>query len=191
MIKSGDLNSLSRKILEPALDSDVYVIFGASFIKGWLIDFLVKRKAINIHMGMSPYYRGSSCNFWSVYDNNFHLTGATIHMLSKGLDSGDMLYHVAPTTKGCSTSFDFTMMTVKSAHESLVSRIADKSIFSFRPVTQNKSQAIRYTRNADFTDDIAKSFLERNLSIEEIEEGLSKNKDSIELYKPYYRLADD
>lgn len=186
VIKSGDLNLLSRPTLEPALDSDFYIVFGASFIKGWLIDFLVKRKAINIHMGMSPYYRGSSCNFWASYDGNYHLVGATIHMLSKGLDNGDMLYHVAPTTKDCNTPFDFTMRTVKSAHKSLVSRIADKSIFSFKPIAQDRSQEIRYTKNIDFSDAVARDFLGRKLSIDEIEEGLSRNKCSSELYNPYY-----
>ena len=40
-IKSGDLNKLDRNQLSDALQSDVYVVFGASYIKGWLIDFLV------------------------------------------------------------------------------------------------------------------------------------------------------
>ena len=76
--------------LQAALSSDIYIVFGASFIKGWLVDFLIKNKAINIHMGLSPYYRGSSCNFWAMYDNNPNYVGATIHYLSKGLDSGEI-----------------------------------------------------------------------------------------------------
>ena len=97
-IKSGDLNKLSRKQLSDALQSDVYVVFGASYIKGWLIDFLIEHRAINIHMGLSPYYRGSSCNFWALFDNNPSYVGATIHLLSKGLDSGDMLFPLCPKT---------------------------------------------------------------------------------------------
>ena len=38
-IKSGDLNRLDRAQLSEALSSDVYVVFGASYIKGWLIDY--------------------------------------------------------------------------------------------------------------------------------------------------------
>ena len=73
--------------------SDLYIVFGSSYIKGRLINFLIKNKAINIHMGISPYYRGSDCNFWSLYDNNFHLVGGTVHLISKGLDSGPILFH--------------------------------------------------------------------------------------------------
>ena len=52
-VKSGDLNLLSRNQFEAALNSDVYVVFGASYIKGWLSDFLVEKDAITIHMGIS------------------------------------------------------------------------------------------------------------------------------------------
>ena len=83
-IKLGDLNMLDRPTLSDALQSDVYVVFGASYIRDWLIDFLVEHRAINIHMGLSPYYRGSSCNFWALYDNNAGYVGATIHLLGKG-----------------------------------------------------------------------------------------------------------
>ena len=43
MIKQGDLNSISKKDLKFALNSDVYIIFGASYItNNWLINFLIK-----------------------------------------------------------------------------------------------------------------------------------------------------
>ena len=81
-IKGGDLNRLNAETLAPALESDVYIVFGASYIKGWLIDFLVDKKAVNIHMGVSPYYRGSSCNFWALYDHKPEFVGSTVHPVS-------------------------------------------------------------------------------------------------------------
>lgn len=113
-IKTGDLNQLSDNTLSEALASDIYIVFGASYIKGWLVDFLIKKEALNIHMGISPYYRGSSCNFWALYDENPSYVGATIHMLSKGLDSGDILFHCLPKMKNGDNSFDFTMRDRKS-----------------------------------------------------------------------------
>ena len=45
MIKQGDLNNISKKDLKFALNSDVYIIFGASYItNNWLINFLIKKK---------------------------------------------------------------------------------------------------------------------------------------------------
>ena len=54
-IKSGDLNRLDRSQLEEALHSDVYVVFGASYIKGWLIDFLVQRRCAQYPYGDFPF----------------------------------------------------------------------------------------------------------------------------------------
>jgi folate-dependent phosphoribosylglycinamide formyltransferase PurN len=164
-VKSGDLNLLDRAQMQEALESDVYVVFGASYIKGWLIDFLVQNNAINIHMGISPYYRGSSCNFWALYDNNPSYVGATIHMLSKGLDSGDMLFHCLPKYIEGDTPFDFTMRSVLAAHYGLCESISDCSIFSAERVSQNKSKELRSTKNADFTDVEANEFLLREYSI--------------------------
>jgi folate-dependent phosphoribosylglycinamide formyltransferase PurN len=186
IIQSGDLNRIDRSILAPALESDVYVVFGSSFIKGWLIDHLVSNNAINIHMGLSPYYRGSSCNFWSLYDDNAHLMGATIHMLSKGLDSGDILYHVAPTTVNCSNAFDFTMMSVKSAHQSLVERISSGALYKYNPVRQDANLEVRYSKRSDFTDEIAKDFLDRQVSISEISSMISKKQKITDYIEPYY-----
>jgi folate-dependent phosphoribosylglycinamide formyltransferase PurN len=164
-IKSGDLNFLVRDQLQEALQSDVYIVFGASYIKSWLVDFLLQNNAFNIHMGLSPYYRGSSCNFWALYDDKPSFVGATIHMLSKGLDSGDMLFHCIPTYVDGDTPFDFTMRSVTAAHVGLTQAIKDGSIFRMKRVVQNKDREVRYTRNADFTDAIANEFLGRGGSI--------------------------
>ncbi|AKP26371.1 Formyl transferase domain protein [Leptospira interrogans serovar Manilae] len=164
-VKSGDLNMLTMKQLGDALLSDLFVVFGSSYIKGWLIDFLISKNALNIHMGLSPYYRGSSCNFWALYDGNPAYVGATIHMLSKGLDNGDMLFHCIPKLKEGDTSFDFTMRSVLVAHEGLVKAIQSNSIFSMPTVKQDRSLEVRYTKNIEFTDSVVSEFLSRRLNL--------------------------
>lgn len=164
-MKSGDLNHASRTQLSDALESDAYIVFGASYIKGWLIDHLVEKGALNIHMGISPYYRGSSCNFWALYDARPSYVGATIHMLSKGLDSGDMLFHCVPRLHEGDTAFDFTMRSVAVAHKGLVEAVSSGEIFSMPRVEQERNLEVRYTRNADFTDSVAREFLDRRIDM--------------------------
>ena len=126
-LENVNLNNYSIKFLSDFLKSDVYVVFGSSYIKGELADFLISHKALNIYMGVSPYYRGTDCNFWALYDNNPHLVGATIHMLSKGLDSGPILYHALSEIKD--DPFLYTMSTVKSAFHSLTEKIKNGRYF--------------------------------------------------------------
>ena len=163
-IEMGQLNKIPLIELDLFLKSDIYVIFGSSFLKGELIDFLIKNKALNIHMGVSPYYRGTDCNFWALYDENPHLVGATIHYISKGLDSGPILYH-AISNDYKDDCFTYTMSTVKSAFVSLVERIKKKSIFNSEPIIQNRNNEIKYSKKVDFNDQVIQIFLDKKIKL--------------------------
>jgi len=162
-IISADLNKCSLTFLSDFLNSDIYVVFGGNYIKGELVDFLVEKKTINIHAGVSPYYRGTDCNFWALYDNNPHLVGATIHMLSKVLDSGPILYHAMSKLK--SNPFEYTMSTVKSAFHSIAERIKDKSIFNIEPIKQDKSKEIRYSKKIEFNEENIKNYFNKTIDL--------------------------
>ena len=162
-LESGDLNKCSTEFLSDFLKSDVYIVFGSSYIRGELVNFLVNHKALNIHMGVSPYYRGTDCNFWALFDDNSHLVGATIHLLSKGLDSGPILYHALSEIKD--DPFVYTMSTVKSAFHSLAERIKNETIFKYLPELQNKSKEIRYSRKNEFNDEVVKLLLSKKIDL--------------------------
>ena len=175
---SGDLNKCPIDLLSDFLKSDIYVAFGSSYIKGELIDFLVKQRAINIHAGVSPYYRGRDCNFWALFNNNPHLVGATIHMLSKGLDSGPILYHALSEIK--EDPFIYTMSVVKSAFHSITQKIKNKSIFEHAPEIQDKSKEIKYSKKNQFNDEVIKKFLSNKID-------LNSKAFKLDLYKnPYF-----
>ena len=175
---SGDLNQCSINLLSDFLKSDVYVVFGSSYIKGELVDFLVKQQAINIHAGVSPYYRGTDCNFWALYDDNPHLVGTTIHLLSKGLDSGPMLYHAMSNIK--THPFEYTMSTVKSAFHSIAERIKDGSIFKIKSVVQDKSKEVRYSKKSEFSEEVVKEYFEKKIDLN------SKKFDNSLLKEPFF-----
>lgn len=177
-IQEGELNKTSLNLLKDFLESDYYIIFGSSFIKGDLIDFLIQNKAINIHMGVSPYYRGTDCNFWALYDNNPHLVGATIHMLSKELDNGPILYHAMSdlTTE----PFEYTMSAVKSAFNSIVEKVRKGSIFKIKSEIQIQSREIRYSKKKEFNEEILNQFFKKNINLK------SKKIDLTLLKNPYF-----
>tara|TARA_B110000459_G_C16612905_1_gene497144 strand:- start:2217 stop:3002 length:786 start_codon:yes stop_codon:yes gene_type:complete len=152
----NDLNNCKLNQLEVFLNSEIYIIFGSSFIKGDLLNFLVNKKAINIHMGISPYYRGTDCNFWAIHDENPQFVGSTIHLLSKGVDSGAILYHALPYQE--EDPYKFAMLACKAAFHSIVDNIKNETLFNYQPITQDLSKIIRYSKNIDFKDDIVKNY---------------------------------
>lgn len=160
-IKYNDLNNCSLNLLKNFLNSDLYIIFGASFIKNKLLRFLIKEKAVNIHMGVSPYFKGTDSNFWALYYKNFQYVGATIHLLSPGIDDGKILYHAL--VNHCSDPFIYSMLSVKSAIDSLTKKIKNNSLKNFEPIIQDSKQTIKYSTKKDFHINILK-----NLQIKKI-----------------------
>ena len=181
-LKMGDLNNVDLKNFGEALNSDVFVVFGSSYIKGELVDFLVSKGCFNIHMGASPYYRGTATNFWPLYDDKPEFVGATIHLLTKGLDSGPILFHALPRDEAI-CPFDLGMKAVKVAHEGLANRIESGEIFKLEPLKQDRSKEIKYTRKADFNDEIASHYLINLPKSDKIGEKLSKRNLDL-FYKP-------
>jgi methionyl-tRNA formyltransferase len=114
-------------------------------------------------MGLSPYYLGADCNFWALYDNNPHLVGATIHMLTKGLDNGPILYHALSNLK--SNPFEYTMSTVMSAFKSISERIKNETIFKIKPEAQNKKIKIRYSTKKEFDDEVIIKFFSKKIDL--------------------------
>ena len=103
--------------------------------------------------------RGSDCNFWALYDQNPHLVGSTIHLLSDGLDNGPILYHAMSNLK--TNPYEYTMSTVKSAFYSITERIKDYSIFKIKPIIQDKNKEIRYSRIKEFNEEVVKEYLKK------------------------------
>jgi len=159
-IVAGQINQLTPQQIQAALETDYVVVFGSSYIKGLLADALIAKNAVNLHMGISPQYRGSACNFWALFDNNPHLVGATIHRLAKSLDSGSVIQHIRPEFTG-QNLFHFSMQAVAAGHDALLALIGNNQLQTMTPQPQDSSLEIRYSKNADFTDDVASSFLQR------------------------------
>jgi len=177
-LENKKLEKCSLNFLSDFLNSDIFIVFGSSFIKKDLVNFLIDHKALNIHLGISPYYRGTDCNFWALFDNNPHLVGATIHLLSKGLDSGQILYHALSEIK--EDPFIYTMSAVKSAFESIAQKIENKTIFEHTPEIQDKSKEIKYSKKNEFNDEVIKKFFLNKID-------LNSKIFKLDLYKnPYF-----
>ena len=158
LIAPGQLNQLAPQQLQAALETEYVVVFGSSYIKGWLADALIAKNAVNLHMGISPQYRGSACNFWALFDNNPQYVGATIHRLAKSIDTGSVIQHVRPEFTG-QNLFHFSMQAVATGHDALAALILNNQLHTVIPEPQDQQLEIRYSKNADFTDEIAALFL--------------------------------
>jgi methionyl-tRNA formyltransferase len=65
------------------------VIWGSTIIKPHILN--TAKLAINLHMGLCPYYRGAIANQRAVMRGEFDKIGATIHYADAVVDAGGIL----------------------------------------------------------------------------------------------------
>ena len=68
---------------------DLLLDHGTSLVKDHIID--LAQLALNLHWGLSPYYRGVMCTNQALLNWDIHNIGVTVHKLAKRIDGGDVL----------------------------------------------------------------------------------------------------
>jgi methionyl-tRNA formyltransferase len=77
-----------------ATSPDLLLIYGTGIVGQRVLE-MARHDALNLHTGMSPDYRGADCAFWPLYNQDFHLVGATVHECTTRVDGGE-IYERAP-----------------------------------------------------------------------------------------------
>ncbi len=89
--ETGSINndSFVKRIRDE--NPDVIIVMGTCLLGKDIINSA--QYVLNIHTGLSPYYRGGNTNFWPFIFKEFDHFGVTVHKLSTGIDSGDIIYN--------------------------------------------------------------------------------------------------
>lgn len=129
---------------------DVVLVFGTGLLKQPLIDAF-QGNIINIHLGLSPYYRGAGTNFWPLVNGEPEYCGATIHFLDIGVDTGPVITHVRPDIRSGDGPHDIGNKTIVAAADALAAAAIAHAATPLRGVVQ-EGQGRLYKR-ADFSAD--------------------------------------
>jgi len=76
------------------LKPDIICVMGTCLIRKKIMS--IPEYILNIHLGLSPYYRGGRTNFWPIVNKEPQYCGVTVHKISLGIDSGDIIYNGLP-----------------------------------------------------------------------------------------------
>lgn len=94
-IEPGTLNTEETLQFLLSAGVDALAVFGTNLVKALLLDRWAGRM-LNLHLGLSPYYRGTGTNFYPLLNEEPEYVGATIHLLDAGIDSGPIVGHARP-----------------------------------------------------------------------------------------------
>jgi methionyl-tRNA formyltransferase len=81
------INTPDSVRLVELLDPDILLVFGTGIV-GKAVLSKARRIALNMHTGISPYYRGCDCAFWPLYNREVDMVGATVHECTQDVDGG-------------------------------------------------------------------------------------------------------
>ena len=89
----GEIND-EKNVLDIINKSpDLLICYGSSLIKSRLLD-LYKNRFVNVHLGLSPYYRGTGTNVWPLINNEPNMVGATFMHIDSGIDTGEIIHQI-------------------------------------------------------------------------------------------------
>jgi methionyl-tRNA formyltransferase len=93
-------------------------------------------RAINLHLGLSPYYRGTATNFYPLLNEEPQYVGATIHLLDAGIDSGPILKHARPTITTADRPHTIGCKAILAGIEAMFAVLHDLERGKLAPVPQ-------------------------------------------------------
>lgn len=87
-VESVNSDHMYEKIKEH--QPDLVIINGTPIIKKHILD-AVDVHFLNIHVGITPKYRGVHGGYWALYNKDENLVGVTTHFVDAGIDTGTVL----------------------------------------------------------------------------------------------------
>jgi methionyl-tRNA formyltransferase len=87
------VNDEACKQLLLQLQPDIVLVNGTRIISKRILQ-CTNAIFINMHVGITPWYRGSHGGYWALYNNDIKNFGTTIHLVDVGVDTGGVLNQV-------------------------------------------------------------------------------------------------
>ena len=141
------------------LRPDFIALFGTAILKPiWIKAF--KNRIINLHLGLSPFYRGSATLFWPFVYRELEFLGTTIHIAVEKVDAGSILARIQPDFY---IEDDYYSITNRLIHDSI--RRMPQIITSYlrgeiSPTEQEKISTPRLCKKADFNEQALRNMKE-------------------------------
>ncbi len=90
LLRVSSVNDEACKQLLEQVQPDIIIVNGTRIISKKILQ-CCRAVFINMHVGITPKYRGSHGGYWALYNNDPANFGTTIHFVDTGVDTGAVL----------------------------------------------------------------------------------------------------
>ena len=150
--KKGEVNSDKIVKFMARNSLDVVLTFGCSILKGEILK--TSKRFINIHTGLTQFYRGVDSSIWAIKDKSLDRIGVTIHEVNAGIDTGEILVQ---GKIDFSLSDDLNDVFLKTCTRGFKILVDNLSKITSGEIKGTARGAGRLYQNKDMTPDILKS----------------------------------
>lgn len=150
---------------------DVVFLFGTKILGAEWIGLF--ETIINLHLGLSPYYRGSATLFWPFVNRELHCVGATIHLAVEKVDAGPILKRVRPDIVVGDDYYDINCKAIKTGIDAVPSAAKNYLEGDLLAMNQSEMEKGKVWKKADFDVNAlvkALSYLEDGITQQQLEE---------------------
>jgi len=154
IIRRREINSPKILCEIIALNPDYLVAYGCSIIKGELLE-LYRNRILNVHLGLSPYYKGAGTNFWPLVNGEPEFIGASFIFLDAGIDTGEIIHQIRAEVRKHDTPHDIgnrLIQDVAKIYSQLICRL--NSLPRLKQIPCNRHELIYKTK--DFSEESLK-----------------------------------
>lgn len=146
---SGQLNTPATVDFLCSAEVDTLIVYGTNLIKEPLLSRFSGR-IVNMHLGLSPYYRGTATNFYPLLNEEPQYVGATIHLIDAGIDTGPILAHARPEITSEDQPHSIGCKAIQAGIDKLISVLAEWDEGRRKPVPQWKVPQSRLYLRKDY-----------------------------------------
>jgi hypothetical protein len=143
------VNSEACSRLVAELRPDLLLVYGTAIVDGRILE-LARDRALNMHTGISPYYRGADTWFWPLVNRELHMVGATVHECTGVVDGGPIFKTARAPLAPTRNMYDLFAWSVAAGAEIYVDVVRDHLADRARAKPQDLSLGREY-RSAERT----------------------------------------
>lgn len=127
---------------------EVIFLFGTRILgDAW---FHLFDNIINLHLGLSPFYRGSATLFWPFVNGELGCVGVTIHLAVKEVDAGPILRRIKPEVEVGDDYYEINYKAIKGGIDSIPYAVQDYLNGKLQPISQDLMKKERSYKKKDF-----------------------------------------
>lgn len=148
-LERGTLNSSETVRFLASAGPEAVLVYGTNLVKPPLLGHF-SCPFINLHLGLSPYYRGTATNFYPLLNEEPQFVGATIHLIDSGIDSGAIFRHARPVIVADDQPHTIGCKALAAGIEAMLSVLRDVENDKARALPQWKPNHSRLYLRKDF-----------------------------------------